>query len=42
MNPHLQTSFSNEESQITDSDEDFEHFQFVNSPNDSKFSQVCL
>lgn len=38
--PHLQSSFSNEESQsqsqLTDSEEDFEQFQFVNSPNDSK------
>lgn len=37
MNPHLQSSYSNEESQsqsqITDSEEDFEPFRFANSPN---------
>lgn len=37
---HLQTStsYSNEESQLTgdSDDEDFERYQFVNSPNDSK------
>lgn len=47
MNPnlsHLQTStsYSNEESQLTEDSEDFERFQFVNSPNDSKFVKIKI